>query len=143
MNVAALPVLVLIVATLFAVSAGARTWRVERNGMGDFTVIQAAVDAAASGDTITIGPGRFDESQHVTCQDWSEDVRVLVTQWDLTIIGSGQETIIGPERPWDLSQGEPKGIVAGNRWGNGNLVVRDLQIENLGAAVYKVPEASI
>ena len=34
-----------------------RTWVVELDGSGDFTVIQDAVDAAADGDTIFIGPG--------------------------------------------------------------------------------------
>ncbi len=30
----------------------ARAWRVERDGSGDFAVIQDAVDAASAGDTI-------------------------------------------------------------------------------------------
>lgn len=48
---------------LLAVGAGravATTWRVELDGSGDFSDIQPAVDAAASGDTILVGPGRFD-----------------------------------------------------------------------------------
>jgi len=39
-------------------SAPAATWTVERDGTGDFTVIQEAGDVAADGDTIRIGRGR-------------------------------------------------------------------------------------
>ncbi len=48
---------------LLAIASGsqARTWRVERDGSGDFVVIQDAVDAASPGDVIQLGPGRFDE----------------------------------------------------------------------------------
>lgn len=52
--------LAMMLASLLASGAEARTWRVERDGSGDYTIIQDAVDAAASGDTIRIGPGRFD-----------------------------------------------------------------------------------
>jgi len=38
-----------------------RTWRVEQDGTGDWLTLQSAVDAAASGDTILIGPGRYDQ----------------------------------------------------------------------------------
>ncbi|MBE0568033.1 MAG: hypothetical protein IH621_18915 [Krumholzibacteria bacterium] len=53
----------LLVATAFVLTTGAeaRTWRVEKDGSGDYTVIQDALDAAASGDTIQIGPGRFED----------------------------------------------------------------------------------
>lgn len=40
-------------------SASARTWRVEKDGFGDYTTIQPAVDAAAPGDIVLIGPGRY------------------------------------------------------------------------------------
>jgi hypothetical protein len=38
-----------------------RTWSVEKDGSGDFSVIQDAVEAAAPGDTIQIGEGRFED----------------------------------------------------------------------------------
>jgi len=42
--------------------AHASAWRVELDGSGHFTSIQEAVDAAAIGDTVQIGPGRFYEN---------------------------------------------------------------------------------
>ena len=39
---------------LSARSAGAAVWTVEKDGSGDFTVIQDALDAAAEGDTVDI-----------------------------------------------------------------------------------------
>lgn len=77
----------------------AATWIVEKDGSGDFTVIQDAIDLAQSGDTILIGPGRFD-TFHVRplLLDGSQVAAILwVRIPDLTIIGSGKhETIIGP-----------------------------------------------
>ena len=86
-----------------AASAQGATWRVEHDGSGDFEVIQDAVDAAAPGDVIIVGPGRYQEFQV-----WNDEIRdwhfyVLIETDDLTIIGSGPETtIIGPEdnRPY-------------------------------------------
>jgi hypothetical protein len=113
-----------------------KVFYVEKDGSGDYTVIQDAVDVAASGDTIRIGVGRFDDKQWVTSPGWSEYVRVLVDQQELTIIGSGPETIIGPEAVWDESQGSPRGIVGSDFWGNERLVLEDLCIENLRRGVY-------
>ena len=77
-----------------ALPTAAATWYVERDGSGDFTVIQDAVDAASPGDVIMVGPGRYDEFQ-VHNTDWN--VYVHIETEDLTIIGSGPEsTIIGP-----------------------------------------------
>ena len=55
-----------VLGTVAILSAGAelsaaRTWYLEKDGSGDFAVIQEAVDAAASGDTLRIGPGRWYE----------------------------------------------------------------------------------
>jgi hypothetical protein len=119
-----------------ASAAEARTWHVERDGSGDFTVIQDAVDAAASGDTIRIGPGRFNEGQIVTVPGWSHFVRVLVSQPELTLIGSGESTVIGQEEPWDLSQGLHKGIATGAWFGNASITVVDIRFENMGQGIY-------
>ena len=89
---------------LFCVGdAHGRTWYVERDGSGDFVVIQDAVDAASDGDIIMIGPGRFDEYQ--TAGPIAYDVYVLIRNKSLTFIGAGPEaTIIGPadanHHPW-------------------------------------------
>ncbi len=80
-----------------AADAGARTWRVELDGSGDFADIQPAVEAAAPGDTIHIGPGRFDTFHPITAPAWTEPTIVGVLKDNLTFIGSGRDvTILGP-----------------------------------------------
>ena len=53
----------LAICTLVSVAstAQARTWRVARDGSGDFMIVAEAVEAAASGDTISIAPGVYPE----------------------------------------------------------------------------------
>lgn len=119
-----------------ALPAAAATLHVERDGSGDFTVIQAAVDAAASGDTIMIGPGRYNEGAIVTCPGWTEFVRVLVRQDELTLIGAGpDQTIIGPTTPWSLAQGWNEGIEAGPYWGCHHVWISDIGFENMAYGV--------
>jgi len=67
-----------------AASAQSATWHVEKDGSGDFEVIQDAVDAAAPGDVIMVGPGRYEEFQvwNNGNQDWH--IYVLVETDDLT-----------------------------------------------------------
>jgi Right handed beta helix region len=126
-----------------AKSASAKTWFVERDGTGDFIVIQDAVDAAASGDTLKIGLGRFDEKQLVTTPGWSEYVRVQVTQQELTIIGSGPGTIIGQSEPYLSEQGGHRGIATGGVWGNQILRVEDLHLENMFDGIYTSHEDKV
>lgn len=75
---------------LSAVPLAAATWRVELNGSGDFTDIQPAVDAAAAGDTIRIGPGRFATFRPIELPGFFDEVIVLVTKPNLTFIGAGK-----------------------------------------------------
>ncbi len=87
------------VLVILAATAHGRTWTVELDGSGAFTVIQDAVDAASDGDVIAIGPGRFDDFQTVYNNDGHPlyDVYVKIEAKSLTLIGAGQEqTIIGP-----------------------------------------------
>lgn len=81
-----------------ALSSGAqaRTWTVEKDGSGDFTIVQEALDAAATGDTIRIGAGRFEDFSYSGTSELVTIGRVRVP--DLVIIGvSPEETILGPE----------------------------------------------
>ncbi len=81
-------------------AAEARTWRVEKDGSGDYSVIQDAVDAAASGDTIRIGPGRFSEYRTYVYSGNEWNVYANVRVGSLTMIGAGEGvTYIGPEVP--------------------------------------------
>ena len=89
-------VLFLVVTVLVAGFARAGVLRVEQDGSGEFLLIQDAVEAAASGDTILIGPGRYDD-----LQPRGSMVGATVAYWEdgknLTFIGtSAEEVIIGP-----------------------------------------------
>lgn len=49
-----------VIAGLGAAPVLAATWRVEQDGSGDWQTLQQAADAAASGDTILVGAGRYE-----------------------------------------------------------------------------------
>lgn len=127
---------------LSAGAAHARTWHVQKDGTGDYTVIQDAVDHAAAGDTVRIGPGRFEEKRPFTSYPpvdavkWTFDVYVAVDVADLTIIGSGaDQTIIGPPSRLWVNPEQPKVICALSRVRR--LVVEDLAMENVFGGIYK------
>jgi len=48
--------------SMFVSSASATTYTVRKDAMGDFTTIQAAMNAAWSGDTIIVFPGIYSEA---------------------------------------------------------------------------------
>jgi hypothetical protein len=121
----------------------AATLRVERDGSGDFTAIQPALDAAASGDTVLIGPGEFTEYSMVRLDGYAWDVAVFAYSElpSLTIIGSGvDQTIIGPTVPMrDYSTYSAKCLV----WVNGvELHLRGLTMRNCYDGLH-VPQGSI
>jgi hypothetical protein len=122
----------LLVLLLCSAAAEARTWHVEKDGSGDFTVIQDAVEAAAAGDTIRIGPGRFYEGRIWSFPSGlSAFIRVVILQSDLTLIGAGaDETFIGQAEPYEVPQGDHKGIYASSGLGASRLVVEHLGFEN-------------
>jgi len=83
-----------------AVQGGlAATITVEKDGSGDYTQVQPALDAAASGDTVLIGPGEFTEliPSYIPGYAWDVEVCAYVRVPNLTIIGAGAgQTILGP-----------------------------------------------
>ncbi len=141
-------ILVLLVMVISIHGADARTWNVRQDGTGDYKVIQDAVDHAAAGDTIRIGPGRFEEKRPFssypvdTAEKWMFDVYVAVTVSDLTIIGSGaDQTIIGPPTRLWVDPAEPKVICALSRVSR--LVVEDLAMENVFTGIYRSERGSL
>ena len=83
--------------TVGAMPSVARTWYVERDGSGEFANIHNAVYACSAGDTIMIGPGRYEDFHPLVAPAWTREVIVAVTKDNLTFIGSGPATtIIGP-----------------------------------------------
>jgi len=132
----------ILVPALLSGSADARTWNVRKDGTGDYTVIQDAVDRAAAGDTIRIGPGRFEEKRPFTsvpvktAEKWTFDVFVAVTVSDLTIIGSGaDQTIIG--WPTTLGGGPDQPKIICTTPLVARLVVEDLAMENVFNGIYR------
>ena len=132
-----LPILIALAAVAYA-----RSWHVERDGSADYTVIQDAVDVAASGDTILIGPGRFNEQRYWSFPGWSDSVRVVVPQHELTFIGSGPATIIGQTEPWEIEQGYHKGIVTGDLLGNAVIRIEKIRFENMAQEIYTSYEST-
>jgi hypothetical protein len=125
----------LVIVTCFtAVDASARTWRVELDGSGDFTDIQPAVDASAAGDTILIGPGRYDTFRPCVAPAWTEPTIVWVTKDNLTFLGSGQgSTILGPTTYFGPPGRDPKGFCS---FGEFDGTIKDLTIENIECGVH-------
>lgn len=118
----------------------ASIWTVEKDGSGDYTIIQDAVDAAASGDTIRIGLGRFTDQRPTPCTTDIDSVRIYVPHDVLTIIGSGpEETIVGPVEAWDLTKRDHVGILAHPYCGNNIINVSGIRFENMGYALYIGP----
>lgn len=90
---------ILVLVSLASGSQG-RTIAVRKDGTGDFTVIQHALDAAASGDTVLIGPGEYTETTMVRLPGWAHDIESYahLRADDVTVIGAGADlTVIGPE----------------------------------------------
>ena len=123
---------ILTLAILLPATAGATVWHVERDGSGDFTVIQDAVDVAESGDTIVIGPGRYDEYQTVHYGGIAyRDNYVYFEDKDLTFVGAGpDQTIIGPTDP-NENEYQAFGIAAYN--GTMDLRVQGIHFENINS----------
>lgn len=116
-----------------ASSVCARTWRVELDGSGDFMDIQPAVEAASPGDTIRIGPGRFDTFHPVTTPAWTEDVIVGVLKDNLAFIGSGSGvTILGPAVFWNPVGASPKVLYS---YGGCDAIISDMTIENVKSGI--------
>ena len=100
--VGVVPLAVILLYLLMPGFVVAGTWRVELDGSGDFTVIQDAVDAAAPGDTILVGPGRFETMRPILFWE-GYNATVALQKGGLVLQGSGTEqTIIGTESTyWD------------------------------------------
>jgi hypothetical protein len=106
--------------------------RVEKDGSGNFSIIQDAVNAAADGDTILIGPGVYQDYERVLLGvNWYQ----IIAFWDdgrsLTFIGAGKdETILGPD-VYETGPGVEYFIGIKNYHQESGVIVRDLGFRNL------------
>jgi hypothetical protein len=99
---------------------------VGKSGVEDFMVIQDAVNAAASGDTILVGPGEYFETSEFQldcCQ--SDSTHIGITQPSLTILGTARDDVlIGPTVP---AGGV---VIAMQRSSALNLTLRNVTLRN-------------
>lgn len=115
----------------------ARTWFVEVDDSGDFSDLQSASDAAASGDTIKVGVGRFGEPAWSECLGDNLFTIMAIGEGSIVIIGEGDgQSIIGPEEPWNGDLPSRTGIAAVGWCETTNLVIKGIQFENLTHAVH-------
>lgn len=117
--------------------ASAAVWTVEKDGSADFSVIQDAIDAAAPGDSILIGPGRFSELPYYDEALFIGHIVAAVAKTDLTFIGSGSGmggTVIGPPAPlYQAEMGQTIGFHI--TLGSDRVTVQDCRIENMNLGV--------
>jgi len=114
--------------------ARAATWHVGTSGSDDFTEIQFAVDAAADGDTILIGPGQYDTFHPFTAPAWTEEVIVGINNDNLVFIGSGMdETIVGTTDPYYPDYEQPKGFCNVDGY---SAVIKNMTLQHVATNVY-------
>ncbi|MBU1700705.1 MAG: DUF1565 domain-containing protein [Candidatus Eisenbacteria bacterium] len=92
-------VLIVLVISLMPAVSSATTWNVYEDGSGDAPFIQAAIDSAASRDTVRVWPGTYDEdpiliygkSLQLESTGGAEMTTIPSLYW---IYGNGPETVI-------------------------------------------------
>lgn len=119
-----------------ASTAGAMTWRVEQDGSGDFERIQSAVDASASGDTILIGPGFYNDFGDLPSKI-GDKTWYTVASWnetkDLTFIGEDVESVVIGNESYSAG-GDGFGGLA--NMGDGDLRCENITFRYLRAGIW-------
>ncbi len=111
----------------------AETLTVRLDGSGEFASIWDALETAAPGDTLLLGPGRYAEGRPFTVPAYTETTYVGINVDDLTIIGeSTSSVLIGPESP-RIESNSPKGIVLHPSLDS--LRLENLTVENVEAGI--------
>jgi len=92
--------------------AWSNTITVMKDGTGDYTLLQPAADAAAAGDTLLIGPGRYEEvTEFYFNSGVRRDAHLVVRVDNLTIMGMDRDSVIlGPTVP-QIAIDDPVGLV--------------------------------
>jgi Right handed beta helix region len=121
---------------LIAPATEAATTRVAIDGSGDFTVLPDAIAAAASGDTISIAPGVYDQTRTIAPSGNPVEVMGWAIVSQLTILGDNRDTvIIGPATPAPNLEFGPTGITTGF---GASLTVRGITVRNLNQGIFAV-----
>ncbi|HKI82874.1 MAG TPA: right-handed parallel beta-helix repeat-containing protein, partial [Candidatus Krumholzibacteria bacterium] len=121
----------LIMSLIFsAESAFTKTWHVEKDGTGDFAIIQAALNWCAPGDTVLVGPGRYDYHAPFDFGALTEDTYAVVDVPNVTLRGTDRDAvIIGPEVFTKINSREPNGVATSSNAGGFRL--ENLTVENV------------
>ena len=115
-------------------AAVAATYRVAQDGSGDFTILFDAVEAAASGDTITIGPGEYTELREFVAPGGTGLALARVVVSELTIVGDGRDVVtLGPVAPAANLELGPQGISCS---ADGNVRVSGVTVRNVSRGVW-------
>ena len=111
--------------------ATGRTLVVERDGSGEYTVIQDALDVAAVGDTVRIGPGRYDDFRVHTFDLGGTGAAIMVpTVSPLTIVGTDWDSVIvGPAVVTPKFQGYQTACIAQDEFPENGIEVRNISFE--------------
>jgi hypothetical protein len=129
--VTSMPCIAIAIALMCSTVVQAATINVRRDGTGDYATIQPALDAAADGDTILIGPGEYTEATMVRLPGSVYEIQSYadIRCDNLTIIGAGAEsTVIGPAiYLGNAATGDPAGLSYG---GGGVLNISDIGIRH-------------
>lgn len=121
------------VVILAAASADAAIFNVRKDGTGDYAVIQEALNVAATGDTVLIGPGEYLERFQIPGDTIGMEAYAYVPVSEITIIGAGSgQTLIGPQTYMGAWNGLPSPIaIKGARGGvNGTVRVSGVTLRN-------------
>ena len=98
-------------------------------GVGAYTVVQDAVDAASSGDTVQVCPGIYDE-------------QVVIDAKNITLQGAGDTTIVKPTSASVLTSLYTTGTQAGAFF-NGIVIASIIDVRNAGAAGVTVRDIKV
>ncbi len=138
MNLARLVFLLVISAPTLVEAA---TLTVEKDGFGQFSLIQDAVNSAAPGDTILVGPGRYDTFASFQISALVVQTIVGIETGPLVIRGTdASQVIIGPEVANNAAFG-PQGMAVDIT--PGTVSVENLTFENMFDGIISTGEMSV
>jgi hypothetical protein len=127
---------------LGSLQCDARVWRVQRDGSGDFTTIKPAITAASPGDTIELGPGRYDEAEQFSpAGAWSALTYVGVDKDNLTIRGTDRDAVIIGPTTQNFEGYGPLGFAT--HISVSQLAVENLTVENTLDGLYILGTATL
>lgn len=132
-----IPLFVLSLALVSWNNSIAASWTVAKDGSGDYTVIQDALNVCASGDTVRIRPGRYDDFRfHKFSYQYGSSANVIMVPEvaPLTIIGASRDSVfIGPAEMTEVFGGYSTFIMGEDTTAEGRIELFGVTLENAWA----------